>query len=138
MQWRYHIDVSLEEGKIRELTGKELVEDRVGLIIKSLVNLCEIISSFLFFVLCYVKELRVLYMHQKYMMAFSSNSKLVFIIILKIAGFYISFSSIFKIIFHNFLCCLQNSCFENFIQGWMPPAMCLIMVGLNSIFNEVN
>ena len=91
MQWCYNIDVSLEEGKIRELTGKELVEDRVGLIIKSLVNLCEIISSFLFFVLCYVKELRVLYLHQKYTMAFSSNSKLVFIIILKSAGFYMFF-----------------------------------------------
>ena len=37
-----------EEGKIRELTGKELAEDRVGLIIKSLVSLSEINSSFFF------------------------------------------------------------------------------------------
>ena len=41
-------------------------------------------------------------MHQKYAMAFSSNTNLGFIVSLKIAGFYISFSSIFKIIFHNF------------------------------------
>ena len=42
-------------------------------------------------------------------MAFSSNTNLVFIVVLKIVGFYISFSSIFKIIFHNFLCCFQHS-----------------------------
>ena len=47
-------------------------------------------------------------MHQKYTMAFSSNTNLVFIIVLKIAGFYISFSSIFKIIFHTFLRCFEN------------------------------
>ena len=41
-------------------------------------------------------------MHQKYTIAFSSNTNLVFIVALKIAGFSISFSSIFKIIFHNF------------------------------------
>ena len=35
------------EGKIRELTGNELAEDRVGLTIKSLVSLSAIISSFL-------------------------------------------------------------------------------------------
>ena len=48
MQKCYNTKVSLEEGKIRELTGKELAEDRVGLTIKSLVNLSEIISSLLF------------------------------------------------------------------------------------------
>ena len=41
-------------------------------------------------------------MDQKYTMAFSSNTNLVFIVALKIACFSISFSSIFKIIFHNF------------------------------------
>ena len=35
-------------------------------------------------------------------MAFFSNTNLVFIVALKIAGLSISFSSIFKIIFHNF------------------------------------
>ena len=44
----YNIEVSLEESKTRELTGKELVEDRVGLIIKSPVTFSEIISDFLF------------------------------------------------------------------------------------------
>ena len=63
----------------RELTGKELVGDCVGLIIKSLVSLFEIIPSFLLRNSCF-KELRVLYMHQKYMMAFFSNTNLVFII----------------------------------------------------------
>ena len=38
---------SPEEGKIRELTGKEIAEVHVGLIIKSLVSLSVIISSFL-------------------------------------------------------------------------------------------
>ena len=41
-------------------------------------------------------------MHQKYTIVFSSNTNLVFIFALKTAGFSISFSSIFKIIFHNF------------------------------------
>ena len=41
-------------------------------------------------------------MYQKYTIGFSSNTNLVFIVALKIAGFSISFSSIFKIIFHNF------------------------------------
>ena len=49
------------------------------------------------------------------MMVFASNTNLVFIIILKTAWFYKSFSSIFKIIFYNFLSCFQNSCFENVI-----------------------
>ena len=40
-------------------------------------------------------------MDQKYTMTFSSNTKLVFIVALKIACFSISFSSIFKIIFHG-------------------------------------
>ena len=35
-------------------------------------------------------------------MAFSSNTDFVFVVALKIAGFSIKFSSIFKIIFHNF------------------------------------
>ena len=38
-------------------------------------------------------------MHQKYTIAFSSNTNLV---ALKIACFSVSFPSIFKIIFHNF------------------------------------
>ena len=41
-------------------------------------------------------------MDQKYTMAFSSNTNLVFIVALKIACFSISFSSILKIIFDNF------------------------------------
>ena len=43
-----------DEGKIMELTWKELAEDRVDLIIKFLVSLSEIICSFLFrkFSLC--------------------------------------------------------------------------------------
>ena len=41
-------ELSPEEAKIRELTGKELAEDHVGLIITSLVSLSEIISSFFF------------------------------------------------------------------------------------------
>ena len=41
-------------------------------------------------------------MDQKYTIAFSSNTKLVFIVALNIAYFSISFSSVFKIIFHNF------------------------------------
>ena len=40
-------------------------------------------------------------MHQKYTMVFSSNTNSVFIVALKIAGFSVSFSSLFKIIFHN-------------------------------------
>ena len=41
-------------------------------------------------------------MHEKYTMVFSSNTNLVLIVALKIAGFSIKFSSVFKIIFHNF------------------------------------
>ena len=41
-------------------------------------------------------------MDQKYTIALSSNTNLVFIVALKIACFSISFSSIFKIILHNF------------------------------------
>ena len=41
-------------------------------------------------------------MDQKNTIAFSSNTNLVFIIALKIACFSISFSFIFKVIFHNF------------------------------------
>ena len=41
-------------------------------------------------------------MDQKYTVAFSSNTNLVFIVTLKIACFFISLPSIFKIIFHNF------------------------------------
>ena len=44
----WNIEVFLEEGKISELTYKELAEDRVGLIIKSLLSLSVIFSSFLF------------------------------------------------------------------------------------------
>ena len=102
---------------MKELIGKELVEDRVSLIIKSPVSLLKYYLVSYSKNSCNVKELRVLYMHQKYTMAFSSNTNLVVIIVLKIAGFYISFSFIFKIIFHNFLCCFQNSCFENVIHS---------------------
>ena len=42
------LQASVKEGKIRELTGKELAEDCVGLIIKSLASFSEIIYSFLF------------------------------------------------------------------------------------------
>ena len=63
-------------------------------------------------------------MHQKYMMAFSINTNLVFIIALKIAGFYLNFSSIFKIIFHNFLCCFENSSFDNVIHSRKLNAYC--------------
>ena len=54
---QYNIEVSLEDGKIRELTGKELVEDCVGLIINSLVSVSEIISNFLSENSHYVEEL---------------------------------------------------------------------------------
>ena len=43
----------------------------------------------------------------------------------------------FKIIFRNFLCCFQNSCFENVTHSGMLTAMCLIITGVKSIFNEV-
>ena len=45
-------------------------------------------------------------MHQKYTMAFPSNINLAFTFTLKIAGFHIRFSSIFKTIFHNFGACI--------------------------------
>ena len=41
-------------------------------------------------------------MHQKYMKAFSSSTSAVLMIVLKMSGFSISFSSIFKMISHNF------------------------------------
>ena len=41
-------------------------------------------------------------MHQKYTMVFPSNTNFVFVIALNIFGFSISFSSLFKILFHNF------------------------------------
>ena len=44
----YNTELSPEEGKIRQLTGKGLAENRVDLIIKSLVSLFEITSSFFF------------------------------------------------------------------------------------------
>ena len=72
-----NIEPSPEIGKIGELTVKELAEDCVDLIIKSLVSL---VKEFL------VKEFRILYMHQKYSIVFSSNTNLVFIVTLKIAG----------------------------------------------------
>ena len=43
-----NIEPSPEEGKIGELAWKELAEDCVDLIIKSLVNLSEIIPNFIF------------------------------------------------------------------------------------------
>ena len=65
-------------------------------------------------------------MHQKYMKMFSSNTNFAFIIIFKIAvlKIYVSFSSIFKVIFHNFLSCFQNSCFENVIHNRKLNAYC--------------
>ena len=101
-----------------------LAPDRVSLIIKSLLIFSEIIIVLYSENSCYVKELRVLYVHEKYTMAFCSNTNLVFIIVLKIAGFCTSFSSIFKIIFHNFLCCFQNSYFENVIHSRKLHAYC--------------
>ena len=92
-----NIEVSLQEGKIRQLTGKKLAENRAGLCIKSFSYLENS---------CCVKEVRVLYMHQKYLMVFSSNTSLVFIAILKIVAFSINFTSIVKIIFHNFVACI--------------------------------
>ena len=58
-------------------------------------------------------------MHQKYTVAFSSNTNLVLIVVLKIAGFPISFSSTFKIIFHNFAARNVNLCllFVSIIEG---------------------
>ena len=47
-----------------KLTGKELAEDRAGLIIKSLVSLSIIISGSCSENCRYVQELRVLYMHK--------------------------------------------------------------------------
>ena len=41
-------------------------------------------------------------MDQKYIIGFCSNTNLVFIVTLKILCFSTSFSSVFKIIFHNF------------------------------------
>ena len=73
-----------------------------------------------------LKELRVLYMHKKYTILFSSNTNLVFIIVLKIAGFHINFFSIFKVIFRNFLCCFQKSCFENVIHSRKLHAYCYL------------
>ena len=46
LQECYNTELSPKEGKIRELTGKELAKDRIGHIIKFLVSLSEIISSF--------------------------------------------------------------------------------------------
>ena len=45
-------------------------------------------------------------MHQIYTIVFSSNTNLIFIAFLKTAGFSISFSSVFKITFHNFGACI--------------------------------
>ena len=50
---------------------------------------------------CYVKGAKILFMHQKYTMAFCSNAYLFFVVVLKIAGFSASFSSLFNILFHN-------------------------------------
>ena len=41
-------------------------------------------------------------MDQKYIIGFCSNTNLVFIVALKIVYFSTSFSSVFKIVFHNF------------------------------------
>ena len=41
-------------------------------------------------------------MDQKYIIGFCSNTNLVFIVTLKILCFSTSFSSVFKIVFHNF------------------------------------
>ena len=62
-------------------------------------------------------------MHQKYTMAFSSNTNLVFTLVLKIVGFYIRFSSVFMII-HKIWCCFQNSFFENVIRSRKLNAYC--------------
>ena len=115
---------NFEKGQGRPPPLPPLAPDRVSLIIRSLLIFFEIIIVFYSENSCYVKELRVLYMHEKYTMAFCSNTNLVFIIVLKIAGFCTSFSSICKIIFHNFLCCFQNSYFENVIHSRKLHAYC--------------
>ena len=48
LQQCYNTEHSPEEGKIRQLTGKELAKDRVGRTMKILVSLSEIVSSFFF------------------------------------------------------------------------------------------
>ena len=68
------------------LTRNEPAEDHAGLIIKSLLSLSEIISSFLFRKFLLRQGGAILYMHEKYTM-FSSNTNLVYIVALKIAGF---------------------------------------------------
>ena len=45
-------------------------------------------------------------MHQKYTIASSSNTNLVFVVLLKIAGISISRSSSFKLLFHYFGTCI--------------------------------
>ena len=85
--------MSLEECKIRELTGKELAET-VWILSSS--------PKFLIQRKILVKELTVLYKYQIYTMGFSTNTNSVFIVFLKTEDFSISFSSIFNIIFHNF------------------------------------
>ena len=65
------------------LTRNEPAEDHAGLIIKSLLSLSEIISSFLFRKFFLFQGGAILYMHEK----FSSNTNLVYIVALKIAGF---------------------------------------------------
>ena len=69
------------------LKRNEPAEDHAGLIIKSLLSLSEIISSFLLRKFLSCQGGAILYMHEKYTMVFSSSTNLVYIIALKIAGF---------------------------------------------------
>ena len=85
---QHNTELSPEERKVREQTGKEVAEDRVGLIIKSLVILFEIISSFFF-------RKFLLKSWGFYIWIKSTMQR-------SLECFSISFSSIFKIIFHNF------------------------------------
>ena len=50
---------------------------------------------------CYVKGVRVIFLHHKYTMAFSSKTFLFFVVALKITGFSINFSSLFSVLLHN-------------------------------------
>ena len=57
---------------------------------------------------CYVKGMRVLFMHQKYTKAFYSSTYLLFVVALKIAGFLKSFSSLFDILLDNVIADIVN------------------------------
>ena len=84
--------------------------------------------------------MRVLYMHQKYTMVFSSNTNLVFITVLKncrvLCKFFFYIQENITVSCVAFKTVALKMLFT--VESWMLRVMCLIMVGLNSIFNEVN